>query len=301
MSFERWGSLSVADHTDTAALVADVLLYDRLVFPVMAPAIDRNEEAYWKARGWDPKLQAQRIGELQELAIRRPWSEARRQFFKNRKAELLAERHDAQFIDSYQMTRMILAQEQVTEKLPGVQHVDVIAAYNSLDGVRNDFQLSSEPDAGEQARTQALLLTRRLAIPDLPNPEESLKLAIELSRNEEFRARRADLFDWQERMAAKGLTAEEAVEALSEMSDKYNAVVLAARAKVRWKLAFTIATAGLALAGGFTAIAGASAALGLVKFAMFDGTPAIDAGSAKPAAMFHDIEATIGARLRPAG
>jgi hypothetical protein len=35
MSIERWGSLSVADHTDTAALAVNVLLYDRLVLPVM--------------------------------------------------------------------------------------------------------------------------------------------------------------------------------------------------------------------------------------------------------------------------
>ena len=78
MPFERWGSLSVNDHVDTQALVANVLLYDRLVAPVMTEQVDRDERAYWISRGWDPDLQQRRLETLEDLAIRRPWDAARR-------------------------------------------------------------------------------------------------------------------------------------------------------------------------------------------------------------------------------
>jgi hypothetical protein len=88
MTIERWGSLSVSDHIDTASLAANVLLYDRLVLPVMAGQADRDERAYWKARGWNPDLQRKRLDQLDELAICRPWNAERRATFKTRLAEL---------------------------------------------------------------------------------------------------------------------------------------------------------------------------------------------------------------------
>jgi hypothetical protein len=42
MLIERWGTLSVKDHLDAQALVADLLLYDRLVFPVISGARERT-------------------------------------------------------------------------------------------------------------------------------------------------------------------------------------------------------------------------------------------------------------------
>ena len=123
MSIERWGSLSVADHTDTAALSVNVLLYDRLVLPVMTPPAERNERAYWVEHGWDADLQNKRLDDLGELAVRRPWDAERRQQFKDRMAEIRAETYDAQHVDAFDVSRMILAHEQVADKPPGVNHV----------------------------------------------------------------------------------------------------------------------------------------------------------------------------------
>jgi hypothetical protein len=39
---ERWATFSVKDHTDTRALVADLVMYDRLVFPF--PSDDMTRE-----------------------------------------------------------------------------------------------------------------------------------------------------------------------------------------------------------------------------------------------------------------
>ena len=67
MAIERWGSLSVADHNDTAAITANVLLYDRLVMPIYTEAHDRNEREYSDQKGWNPNLQNQRRKQLGDL------------------------------------------------------------------------------------------------------------------------------------------------------------------------------------------------------------------------------------------
>ncbi len=304
MAFERWGSQSVKDHVDTAALVANVLLYDRLVFPVITAESYGDKKPDWIREEWNADLQAKRLDDLGDLAIRRPWNAARHEKFKTRQAELAAEQHDAAIMDSFQLTRKILAQEQVVKKPPGVHDVQVIAAYNSQAAVNEDFQLADTSENGvkENLAAQALLITRRLAIPDLPDKEDALRLAVNLSReNTDFRSHRAALFEWQERAATKRVTPKDAVDELAELTDQYNQAVQAAHRKVLWKLAFTVCGVGAALAGGLTAVAGVSAGIALVRFWMFDREPVIDAGDAKPAAMFHDIEARIGVKLSAAG
>jgi hypothetical protein len=75
---ERWGSFSVADHTATERLVTDVLLYDRLVFPVPP---DETERARWRQNGWEPELLDERLTQLRDRAIKVPWDEKNRHQF----------------------------------------------------------------------------------------------------------------------------------------------------------------------------------------------------------------------------
>jgi hypothetical protein len=292
MAFERWGSLSVADHIDAGALAANVLLYDRVVLPLMAEQPDRDERAYWEGKGWDPALQRKRMDQLKELAVGRPWDWQRRNEFKSRLAELNLEGEDAQEIGE-DLTRRILAQEQVREKFPGAEHVSVIAAYNSIDLARKDFRIENP---AEGLAAQALLLARKLAVPNLPNPEETLRLALELSRDPGFRKKRANLFDWQQVVALQKIPPEAVVARLSTMTDEYNDAVLQATKAVYWKFAFTVFGAGLAFAGGVTVGVAASAALSLLQFATFDRKPAVKDDS--PVAMFHDIEQRVGLKLK---
>jgi hypothetical protein len=261
----------------------------------MSTQTDRDERAYWLAHGWDPELQRKRLDQLEELAVCRPWDAGRRANFKNRLAELQAEKFDAENIDSYGLTRMILAQEQVVHRPAGVHHVDVIAAYNSCAALARDFLLA---DATSHVTAQAILLSRRLAIPDLGDPEETLLLARDLSRDTAFKEKRVALFEWQHSAALKGMPPEAAVARIAEMTDSYNAAVLSATKKVHWKLAFTVFGIGLGFATGGVGAAAASAALSLVQFATLDKTPAIEAGQSAPAAMFHDVQALVGLRLR---
>jgi hypothetical protein len=289
MPFERWGSLSVDDHVNTSALVANILLYDRLILPVMTEQADRDERAYWVRNGWDPDLQLARIDQLEDLAIPRPWDATLRARFRTRLEQLAAERVDA---DPKHATRMILAEEQIGDKLPeGVDRVTVVAAYNSTKALTADFHVAG---ATEHLGAQACLLSRRLATPDMPHPEDALKTAIALSRDAAFRKKRSALFDWQELAVGQHWTPEQTVARISEMADAYNTAVKDASGKVRWRLAFTISGIVLGFAFGGPVAAGATAVLSLVQFVKLDRTPAIEAGGAEPAAMFHDVKNRLG-------
>ncbi|MCC2665178.1 MAG: hypothetical protein K0R41_2850 [Geminicoccaceae bacterium] len=74
MARQRWGSFSVRDHLNTRALATDVLLYDRLIFPVPP---EREEKAleYWRAKGWDPDLLQSRLTQLKGLTRSYRWGE----------------------------------------------------------------------------------------------------------------------------------------------------------------------------------------------------------------------------------
>jgi hypothetical protein len=290
---ERWGSLSVDDHVNAAALATNVLLFDRLVIPVMTEQHDRNERAYWQKQGWDPDLQLMRLDELQDLAVPRPWSAQRRAVFRTRLAELQAEQRDAAAIDAKHITRMILAQEAEIPKPLGVEDAVVVAAYNSAAALQRDFPIR---EARDHLSAQAYLLCRRLAVPDWPE-DVALREAIRLSRDADFAAKRADLFDWQELAVARGWSPQETVERVSEMAERYNQRVKDAAGTVRWKFAFTLCGIGIGFATGGPVGAGAAAVLSLVQFVKLDRRPVIDAGSSQPAAMFHDIRTTFGVGL----
>lgn len=293
MSFERWGSLSVDDHIDSESLAANILLYDRLVIPVMTDQPDRDERAYWVSKGWNPELQAERLDQLGALAVPRPWNKARRAHYRTRVDELRAEQGDAAQIDHKHVTRMILAQEKVVNKPPGVEGVAVVAAYNSLAALAEDFPVA---DAKDHLAAQAYLLSRRLAVPDLPR-DVLIRESVKLSSDEEFRRRRSELFDWQELAVARRWSPEETVQRISNMADRYNAKVEEAVGTVRWRFAFTLFGIALGFATGGPLGAGAAATLSLVQFVKLDRTPTIEAGSSQPAAMFHDVETRLGIKL----
>lgn len=294
MRVERWGSLSVRDHADTNALTVGVLLYDRLVVPVMVAQPDRDEQAYWSREGWEPELQERRLSLLGNLAIRRAWDSQRRAMFQHRRAALLAAQKDAErMLDPFAITRALLAEELPVERLDDVDSVQVIAAYSSGQDLRRDFHLRK---AADNHSAQATILMRRLAVPARRDPEDSLRIAIALSRDPDFQKKRSELFDWQAMMADQ--SPQHIVDRIAELSNDYNEQVRKAAGTVRLRFAFTIAGVAVGFATGGVAAATATAALSLAQFAMLDRTPAIDAGSARPVAMFHDIREQVGLRLR---
>jgi len=61
MPYEVWGTFSVSDHLRRRPFVADVLLYDKLVIPVV-PEKDQAVRNRWQERGWRPDDQDEYVG-----------------------------------------------------------------------------------------------------------------------------------------------------------------------------------------------------------------------------------------------
>jgi hypothetical protein len=283
---ERWGTLSVRDHLDTRGVVSDLVLYDRLVFPVPP---DQEERVRWDEHGWKPELLDARLEQLgADLAVEAPWNEERRGEWR-RTYQHLKQVGD----DAFRATRMVLSIQKRPDLPHGVTHVTAVAAYHSEDELRQDFVVGDREEATGEGEL-GLLLANRLVVPEIRNADEALLVAVGLSRDEDFRRKRRAYYDWQERtidtITKEGMAPENAVEEMAQLVDEYNACVRTATRETTYKLAFTLAGTGLSLAAAPLApLALAGAFLGLVRFATLDRRPVVQPGEAAPAAMFHDV------------
>jgi len=298
---ERWGSFSVADHNATDKLVTDVLTYDRLVFPI--PPND-EERSRWRSNQWNPELLDQRLTQFGNIAIKVPWDSIRRDHFaaSMERARALAADAETTIPDSaaFHMTRRILAQDDPVTLPKGVSKATVVAAYHSFSDLKTDFLLDSERS---DPNLLSVLVRNRIAQPEFSrNPERSLRLAIELSRDQEFQEKRRSLYGWQEDVLTHGAPPGRAMEELEELIDRYNSLVAKAHKKVAYRLIFTVITVGLSMTSALLgnpivsvpfSLTAASSGFSLVRFATLEKSPVVTAGETEPAAMFHEIESKI--------
>lgn len=289
MTSERWGTLSVKDHKNTQGLVADLLLYDRLVFPTPP---DEAQRERWQAEGWEPELLSSRLQKLGPQAIKAPWNESRRQ----RLREMFEEQRQISR-DAFQTTRVVLALDQ-TIKLPvGVTHVVAVAAYHSASDFEQDFSVSEElPGDRRQEALVAFLLGQRFVVPDAgPDPEAAVDVAVGLARDSDFQKKRRAYYTWQRekirQIADEGMVPSAAVDEMAQLVDEYNRCVEKATKARTFRFAFTVAPVILTLVAGAAnpELAGASAFISIARFAAMDRNLAVQPGEAEPAAMFYDI------------
>lgn len=295
---ERWGTFSVKDHNDIDKLIEDVLLFDRLVFPV-PPDDTEDTRSLW--RPWNPELQEMRLATLGNRAIRVPWDEFRRAQFAERMSAVQAIADDAETVipssAAYQMTRRILAQDDSLTLPPGVTRATSVAAYHSANALRKNFLFDEDRTERE---TLAVSMRYRLSQPAFDSePETSLARAVALSNDSVFQESRRALYTWEKDLLEDKTPPDRAIEELDQLIIQYNTCVRDAGDRVTYNLVFTIAGISIALAGVLLAtplataplmlVAGGSI-LQLVRFATLEAKPAIAAGEAKPAAMFHEIE-----------
>ncbi len=257
MTTERWGAFSVIDHRDAARMACDILLYDRLVFPV--PRMDAKPA--WAKSGWDP---ADRLKQLGPLAIKREWTERDHQDWQ-KIFEYVAEDADGevQAAARYEATRRVLVMgAQNYEKPRGVDRILVYSAFQSEDqvAVRNLQQVASDQqiDLAEKTARMNGLVAARILVPNERDGEELLKRALDFATKQDFLDARRDFFDWQQEVLLKGIPAEDATERLERAIKRYNSFV--ERSGRTWR-SETIVTA-LVVAGS-VAIAAATVAPGI--------------------------------------
>lgn len=292
MPHERWGTLSVRDHLDLEGMVANVLLYDRLVVPTPGSP---EEEKRWRQKKWRPRLLRDTLQTMGDLAIQRPWNATRQAKYKSALESTRDVSFDADNLVQasvknlpYHVTRLVLAQEQPIDLPAGVTRVDVVAAYNSAAKFRKAFSI-----VPSDAASAAILLRHTIAVPAVAKHPDALQTALGLSRDADFRDRRRDFYDWQAQLL-EGKVAPAVIAAeLRELVEGYNRCVEKASKKVKRKFAFVVGGVAVSLAGAVISmnpLPAVGALITFVSFTLNDGKPAIDAGRYKPAAMFHDAK-----------
>ena len=295
---ERWGTFSVNDHYDIEKLIEDVLLFDRLVFPV-PPDDSEDTRSLWKP--WHPEVQEKRLAALGNRVIRVPWNSWRREQFADRMSAVKAIADDTETViptsAAFQMTRRILAQDDSLTLPPGVTRATTVAAYHSATALRENYLFDVDRTARE---TLAVSMRYRLAQPLFASaPETSLVRAVALCNDDVFQESRRALYKWEKDLLDEKVPPERAIEELDQLITRYNECVKDASDRVKYNLVFTIAGISITMAGALLAtplataplmLVGGGSILQLVRFAKLDAKPVVKPGEAKPAAMFHEIE-----------
>lgn len=294
MAIERWGALSVADHNDLPALVANVMLYDRLVMPLYTEADDRDEQAYWQAHQWHPEQQAKRREQLGDLVIECAWDKLRRQSYQSRYQAALQMDAEA---NGEHVTRWLLTEETEYQFPAGVHHADIVVAYNSTASAQEELQhIHAAPTGAGDNQKVAVLISHDIGIPQIAEPEVALKEAIALARESEFKQKRADLYDFQMSCLHRGMSARAIAAELKDRNIELIEYMKQQQLPLYKKTGFLLAGTTLGLAAGVFAepLGAVGGLLSLWQFAALDSTPDYRLSHRLlPVAAYHDMKALV--------
>ncbi len=298
MAIERWGSLSVADHKDVSALVANVLLYDRLVMPMFTEADDRDERAYWNMMDWDPDAQLARRNQLDDLVIECAWDKIRRQSYTDRYKAAVQVDEEA---NGEMVTRWLLTEDQDYHLPQGVNHADVFVAYNSQQSTAEGIQYSKADLGGLTDNSRiGVMIAHELCVPNIADQEVALREAISLSKESEFRIKRADLYDFQMTCLNRGMSAIAVVAELRDRSADLVEYLAKQNIPLRKKTGFMLAQTVLGAIGGafINPLAAIGGLISLWQFSTIDAEENVQLPNRlAPVAAFHDMEEKIGLSL----
>jgi hypothetical protein len=226
----RWGTFSVVDHRDLVSLTPEVLLYDKLVFPV--PTDDDWER--WAGKKWKPELQKKRLGELGDLVHRVVWTEElRKKWSDSRQLPKFIKREVAGL--AMASTEIVLAHSVLKDLAHSVliDHVPppfVIAAYQHSEMAKKALGLTEgvgahQKEKAELHRQVCALFERRLAMPLLDNPEAAFQKAIELAHDTEYQQARRSLFEWEDKCVTSGWPSPAAIEELEKLIKEHDKLI----------------------------------------------------------------------------
>jgi hypothetical protein len=296
MSYELWATYSVKDHLDPRGLASDLMLFDRLVFPVpeygnFPPASgspvdvgpvewvrDEAEWGRWEREEWKPEAQQELLKWLSPAVRRVSWSGAGpvRERFREEATRLAS-----MDVPDY---AFVATRTAMTRDLPA--HVEGVAAIGPSYKTLTDFEQEWAPGPLDQLRNlPGSMLTAVLAAEFLtPDPEDDRTTEALLRETTEFvtggkkfQSSRAAFHEWQRKfLNSDGVTDAASIKrAVEEMQDLVSAANTAAKQlKVRKTVrnVFRLAPVGLglagALAGGGLLFAAGGACISLGSFAI---------------------------------
>ncbi len=324
---ELWGTFAVDDHLRKRAYVADVILFDRVVIP-KPPEDDKEQWNDWVKSKWDPERLKRTIGELGDLAVAVPWTQANRERWREaytplaQRARAIRDigegaRFDAINIrqapedqPSRYLTRSVLVdvlerdddalyREIKARDIDPAADIEVVVGYGSYEKFKRELSLDIEDKPRPEAAEGSLVLGWDFLVPEDSDlgDVELLGRAVRLARKDEFRASRREFHAWRRRLAERKVGAEAARAELQRCLKVYGEIVAKSELRHRVLTALQVSTI-VAPAADFLVPGlglGASLFLGVAAFAGERLAPDPKAGPReKVAALVHDSRKAFG-------
>jgi hypothetical protein len=309
MPVQLWGTFSVADHIDTRALVADVLLYDRLIIPCPPP--DDKEYERWCKKGWKPKTQARILRKIAGLYEPVFWTDEHQKGFHaflgathknpaphtddvaNRaRMELFALQSTREWLRK-QTGRMLFEE---ADKLPeglAAQDISVVSAYRSCGAFNSECVISALPPPGRPTpadRETELyhVIARKLVVPPDDDPEIALDRAVSLAKCDDYIRHRRRLYEYvDQRIAGKATPEADRI----AVEDAFAEMSRLARKTFNGGLEEVAVTCGKVMLGGAQAVLGdpTGLAAGTLEALGYATRREISNPIFGPYAMLHDV------------
>jgi hypothetical protein len=236
---ELWGTFSVKDHCRPGAFVAEVLTYDKLMIPIMPTSkhglsekAAEDERERWKE--WKPDRQREIVKILGDAAEAHPWTAARQaEWQQEMEREVADARRNGYFVTG-----------SVLEKLAPARAKTMVAVsrYHNLDELKRVGIRLVVPEEKLPASNLLAVLGYELLMPNDPeggDDFESLREAVKVAKNDEYRIRRRALYEWQQDfLASDGMTDASSIrEAVKQMSKLVDRLKMATDSQTKWKWA----------------------------------------------------------------
>ncbi len=282
------------DHWQPRRFAADVMLYDRLVFPVpetgslppyvpgretSEPVWTRNDAEWrrWQGAGWDPEAQGNLLRLLAPVVRKTAWSNTGT-LAADYQLEATRLAADQAFDYAFQATRTLL-----TQGLPS--YVEGVAGLGPAYPNYETFATAGRPEMASgnllPGRVLADVLAASFYVPDTEDPEVSTdqllgRTVAFVEENANFKEHRSAYIDWQRGFLKDGRTDPASIQASVKQMRQLVRGANAATAKLKLRKiarnAFVIDAPSLlglgdALAGGaghVFAVAGVFVSLGAV-------------------------------------
>lgn len=247
---ELWATFSVKDHCNPGAFVAEALLYDHLLIPVVPMRRDglsaeeaSDEWKRWKDNGWEPARLNQLVAILGERATPIPWTKNLQQEWQGRMdsangptATLFTEQVQRARLDGYFMTGTVL--ERFAPSM--AQTVVAVSQYSSVKDLQRATPIRRVDHASTiSAGSLLAVVGHELLVPEDPerNDFQLLEEAVEVGSDSTYRDKRKLLYYWQQEfVSSDNLTDTQSIErAVEHMSDLVSDLNAATGKQKVWK------------------------------------------------------------------
>lgn len=293
MSRELWATYSVTDYRRPRELAVDVMLFDRLVFPVpeegsfSGSPIDigpvdwkPNDDEWkrWETNGWDPTVQSKLLKILSPVIRKVSWSSEGKMGDEYR---VVAARLAAQNVPDWPFaaTRTLL-----TRDLPAyVDSVTLGPVYRTFEEFERERGKQTSRAPKMPGQMVLSVLAAEFIVPDIEDerfssPEELLKETVDfVTGDTTFRDKRTAFIEWQHDFISNKQTDKESIHrAIEKMRDLLEDANKAAKKLTVRNVARNLFRVGPAMLGFAGALAGGGPAFAAGGMFLSFGAVAID-------------------------